>query len=62
MSTANNITMSSTKADIIQASEEYIGDLQSKLDSEQQLSLDRKEERQALIYLLAAVSTYSLLF
>ena len=62
MSNANNITMSSTKADIIQASEEYIGDLQSKLDSEQKLSLDMKEERQALIYLLVAVSTYTLLF
>ena len=62
MSTANNITMSSTKADIIQASEEYIGDLQSKLEVEQKLSLDRKEERQAVMYLLAATSIYSLLF
>ena len=54
--------MSSTKSDIIQASEEYISDLQSKLEVEQKLSLDRKEERQAVVYLLAATAIYTLLF
>ena len=60
--TSSTITAKSSKADIIQASEEYIGDLQSKLDTEQKLSLDRREERQAVIYLLAATSIYSILF
>ena len=59
---SQNITASSTKADIIQASEELIGDLDSKLTTEKRLALTLKEERNSIAYLLVATSVYSLLF
>jgi len=58
----SNITMSSTKADIIDASQELIGDLDGKLDTEKKLSIQRLEERNSVTYLLIATSIYSLLF
>ena len=54
--------MRSSKADIIDASEELIGDLDNKLDTEKKLSLQRLEERNSVTYLLIATSVYSLLF
>ena len=60
--TASNITMRSSKADIVQASEELIGDLDDRLSKEQLLSLQHKEERNTVLYLLAATSAFSMLF
>ncbi len=60
--TSSNITMSSTKADIIQASEELIGDLDERLTKESRLTLSLKEERQTLVYLVVFTSTIALLF
>ena len=57
-----NITASSTKAEIIQASEELISDLDERLTTEKRLALNLKEERNAVAYLLVATSAFSLLF
>ena len=54
--------MSSTKADIIQASEELIGDLDEKLTKEVRLTHSLKEERTTLVYLVVVASTIALLF
>ena len=60
--TSSNITASSTKAEILQASEELIGDLDEKLTKELRLTNSLKEERSSLVYLLVGVSVYTLLF
>ena len=60
--TASNITASSTKAQIIEASEELIGDLDEKLTKAVRLSSNLTEERTTLIYLVVFTSTIALLF
>ena len=59
---SNSITMSSTKADIIQSAEELIGDLDEKLTKEARLTRSLREERTSLVYLLVGVSVYTLNF
>ena len=49
------INSKSTKADIIQGAEEYISITDNKLQ-------DLKDEKQALIVLLAVTATFALLF
>ena len=58
----NIVNSSSTKAEIIQASSELIGELDSKLEIEQKLSQMHKEESNSVIYLLIATSAYGVLF
>ena len=58
----NIVNAQSTKAEIIQASQELIGELDSKLDIEQKLSKMHKEERNSVSYLLIATSAYGVLF
>ena len=60
--TTSNITASSTKAQIIEASEELIGDLDGKLTKALGLTKSLREERQALVYLVVFTSTIALLF
>ena len=62
MMTTSNITARSSKADIIQASEEFIGDLDQKLTIEKRLVTAFKEQRNFLISLLAATTFWELLF
>ena len=62
MSSSTSITMSSTKADIIQSAEELIGDLDEKLTKEVRLTNSLKEERTTLVYLVVLVSAIALLF
>ena len=62
MSSSTSITMSSTKADIIQSAEELIGDLDEKLTKEVRLTSSLKEERTTLVYLVVLVSAIALLF
>ena len=54
--------MSSTKADIVDAASELIGDLEGKLETQTKLHNASKEERNAVLILLAIISTYSILF
>ena len=60
--TSSNITARSSKADIIQASEEYIGELDDKLTLEKRLVLTFKEQRDFVIAVLAATTFWELLF
>ena len=60
--TTQNITMSSTKADIIEASEELIGDLEGRLSTATKIQRNMQEERNAVTYLLIVVSIISILF
>ena len=60
--TSSNITASSTKAQIIEASEELIGDLDEKLTKAVRLTSSLKEERTTLAYLVVFTSTIALLF
>ena len=60
--TTSNITMSSTKADIIQASEELIGDLESRLSTATKIQTSMEEERNAVIYLLIGSLILFILF
>ena len=60
--TIQNITMSSTKADIIEASQELIGDLEGKLSTSSKIQRNMQEERNAVTYLLILVSILSILF
>ena len=60
--TTQNITMSSTKADIIEASEELIGDLEGRLSTATKIQRNMQEERNAVTYLLIVVSIFSILF
>jgi DNA-binding protein H-NS len=60
--TTSNITASSTKAEILEASQELIDSLDTQLETEKKLSVERMEERQAVTYLLIATSIYTLLF
>ena len=60
--TIQNITMSSTKADIIEASEELIGDLEGRLSTATKIQRNMQEERNAVTYLLIVVSIFSILF
>ena len=60
--TTQNITMSSTKADIIEASEELIGDLEGSLSTATKIQRNMQEERNAVTYLLIVVSIISILF
>jgi hypothetical protein len=60
--TSSNITMSSTKAEIIDSAQELIGDLEGKLNTESKLHIEREEERNSLIVLLTIVTLYSILF
>ena len=60
--TSSNITARSAKADIIQASEEYIGELDEKLTLEKRLVLAFKEQRDFVIAVLAATTFWELLF
>ena len=53
--TTQNITMSSTKADIIEASEELIGDLEGRLSTATKIQRNMQEERNAVTYLLIVV-------
>ncbi len=59
---STNISMSSTKADIVDAASELIGDLEGKLETQTKLHNASKEERNAVLILLAIISTYSILF
>ena len=59
---SSNITASSTKAQIIEASEELIQDLDEKLTKAVRLSSNLKEERTTLVYLVVFTSTIALLF
>ena len=59
---SSNITASSTKAQIIEASEELIGDLDEKLTKAVRLTSSLKEERTTLVYLVVFTSTIALLF
>tara|TARA_R100000781_G_C4012033_1_gene104020 strand:- start:262 stop:447 length:186 start_codon:yes stop_codon:yes gene_type:complete len=60
--TSSNITMSSTKADIIDSAQELIGDLEDKLNTQTKLHVERQEERNSVIVLLITVSILSILF
>ena len=60
--TSSNITIRSSKADIVQASEELIGDLDERLTKEVRLTSNLKEERTTLVYLVVFTSTIALLF
>ena len=60
--TSSNITMNSTKQQIVDSAQELIGDLEDKLDSTSKLHIEREEERNSLIILLTIVSLYSILF
>ena len=60
--TSSNITARSSKADIIQASEEFIGDLDQKLTIEQRLVQALKEQRNFVISVLAATTLWEMLF
>tara|TARA_R100000458_G_C8040232_1_gene91876 strand:- start:273 stop:458 length:186 start_codon:yes stop_codon:yes gene_type:complete len=60
--TSSTITAKSSKADIIQASEEYIGVLDEKLSLEKRLVTTFKEQRNFLISLLAATTLWEMLF
>ena len=60
--TTSNITASSTKAEILEASQELIDSLDTQLETEKKLSIERMEERQAVTYLLIATTIYTLLF
>jgi len=60
--TSSNITMNSTKQQIVDSAQELIGDLEDRLDSTSKLHIEREEERNSLIILLTFVSLYSILF
>ena len=60
--TTQNITMSSTKADIIEASEELIGDLEGRLSTATKIQRNMQEERNAVIYLLIGSLILFILF
>lgn len=60
--TSSNITMNSTKQQIVDSAQELIGDLEDKLDSTSKLHIEREEERNSLIILLTIVTLYSILF
>tara|TARA_R100001443_G_scaffold114498_1_gene130620 strand:+ start:238 stop:423 length:186 start_codon:yes stop_codon:yes gene_type:complete len=60
--TTTSITASSTKAQIIESAEELISNLESRLSKESKLNQTRKEERNALVYLLIITSIISILF
>tara|TARA_R100000458_G_scaffold23953_1_gene21495 strand:- start:951 stop:1136 length:186 start_codon:yes stop_codon:yes gene_type:complete len=59
---SSNITLKSTKAEIVESAQELIGDLESKLDTQTKLHIERKEERDSVIILLSFVTIYSILF
>ena len=60
--TSSNITIRSSKADIVQASEEMIGELDDKLTTEKRLAYNLKEEHNSVACLLVATSVFHLLF
>ena len=60
--TSSNITARSSKADIIQASEEFIGDLDEKLSLEKRLGKAFKEHRNFIFSVLAATTLWEMLF
>ena len=60
--TSSNITLKSTKAEIVESAQELIGDLESKLDTTTKLFIERQEERNSVIVLLSVVTIYSILF
>ena len=60
--TSSNITARSSKADIIQASEEFIGDLDEKLSLEKRLAKAFKEQRNFIFSVLAATTLWEMLF
>ena len=60
--TSSNITARSSKADIIQASEEFIGDLDEKLSLEKRMSQAFKEQRNFIFSVLAATTLWEMLF
>ena len=60
--TSSNITARSPKADIIQASEEFIGDLDEKLSLEKRLGTAFKEQRNFFISVLVATTLWEMLF
>ena len=60
--TSSNITLKSTKAEIVESAQELIGDLESKLDTSTKLFIERQEERNSVIVLLSIVTIYSILF
>ena len=62
MMTTSNITARSSKSDIIQASEEFIGDLDQKLTLEKKLVNAFQEQRDFLIAVIAATTFWELLF
>ena len=57
-----SIDKRSTKADIIEASQELIGTLDEQLNTEKKKSVEAEEERNALAILLALTFTVSALF
>tara|TARA_R100001594_G_scaffold150482_1_gene211865 strand:+ start:1388 stop:1591 length:204 start_codon:yes stop_codon:yes gene_type:complete len=59
---SNNITASSTKAQIIESAEELISDLDSKLTREITQSSNLKEEKFTLVCLVVLLFSYSVLF
>ena len=60
--TSSCISTRSSKADIVQAAEEYIGDLDDKLTLEKRIALTFKEQRNFLIALLAATTFWEIIF
>lgn len=60
--TSSNITLKSTKAEIVESAQELIGDLEGKLDTQTKLFIERQEERNSVIVLLSVVTIYSILF
>ena len=59
---STNISMSSTKADIVDAASELIGDLEGKLETQTKLHTASKEERDVVLILLAITSIFTILF
>ena len=60
--TSSNITMSSTKQQIVDSAQELIGTLEDKLDKTSKLHIEREEERNSVIIVLVIVSLFSILF
>tara|TARA_R100000781_G_scaffold17843_1_gene14055 strand:+ start:497 stop:682 length:186 start_codon:yes stop_codon:yes gene_type:complete len=60
--TSSNITMSSTKQQIVDSAQELIGNLEDKLDTTSRLHIEREEERNSVIIVLVIVSLFSILF
>ena len=60
--TSSNITLKSTKAEIVESAQELIGDLEGKLNTQTKLHIARQEERNSVIVLLSVVTIYSILF